>query len=95
MTQRDYLLAEEEDVPSPMSIRNIQIHICRKYGLTMEQMVGAQTARFVSKPRHEAMWLAHRNTKASLPIIGRAFNRDHTSVMHAIKRHEQRLAMGA
>ena len=35
------------------------------------------------------MWLAARDTQKSLPHIGRAFNRDHGTVLHAIRRQNR------
>src|SRR3546814_7587708 len=53
-------------------------------------MVSARRAREVARPRQVAMYLAKRLTPRSLPEIGRRFGgRDHTTVMHAVKRIEE------
>ena len=50
-------------------------------------MLSARRARDVARPRQIAMYLAKRLTPRSLPEIGRRFGgRDHTTVIHAIKR---------
>jgi chromosomal replication initiator protein len=50
----------------------------------------------VAKPRQLAMYLARKHTKASLPAIGAAFGgRNHTTVLHAIKRVEAALGKDA
>ncbi|MBT6983497.1 MAG: chromosomal replication initiator protein DnaA, partial [Rhodospirillaceae bacterium] len=47
-------------------------------------------ARAVARPRQVAMYLAKQLTTRSLPEIGRKFGgRDHTTVMHAVKRIEE------
>lgn len=42
--------------------------------------------------RHAGMWIAYHATLRPLPEIGRAFHRDHTTVLHAIQATERRLA---
>lgn len=43
-------------------------------------------------PRHEIMWRARKETEMSYPQIGRKLGeRDHTTVMHGVKRHQERL----
>ena len=50
-------------------------------------MVSKRRARAVARPRQVAMYLSKKMTKRSLPDIGRRFGgRDHTTVMHAVKR---------
>jgi chromosomal replication initiator protein len=53
-------------------------------------MYSARRARNVARPRQVAMYLAKQLTSRSLPEIGRKFGgRDHTTVMHGVKRVEQ------
>ena len=53
-------------------------------------MSSARRARAVARPRQVAMYLAKQLTSRSLPEIGRKFgNRDHTTVMHAVRRVEE------
>lgn len=49
----------------------------------------SRTAPIVAA-RQQAMWLCARDTPLSLPAIGRIFNRDHTTVLHAIRRENDR-----
>ena len=50
-------------------------------------MLSARRSRAVARPRQIAMYLAKQLTTRSLPEIGRKFGgRDHTTVMHAVKR---------
>ena len=43
----------------------------------------------VARPRQIAMYLAKQLTSRSLPEIGRKFDRDHTTVMHAVRKVEE------
>ena len=57
-------------------------------------MHSARRSRAVARPRQVAMFLSKRLTSKSLPEIGRKFGgKDHTTVMHAVKRVEE--LMGA
>lgn len=66
-------------------IRTIQEVVGRHYGVDILDMLSGRRAETV-RPRHVAMYLAKRLTTKSYPQIGIAFNRDHTSVLHAVKR---------
>lgn len=84
-----------EDIEAPPvlhcpRISEIRDAVCRRYGLTEMEMLSAQRARYVSRPRQIAMYLARKMTVRSLPEIGRHFgNRDHTTVMHASRNVEK------
>lgn len=65
-------------------IAHIQERVAKEFGLTPLELRGNRRARNIARPRQLAMYLASRITRKSLPIIGEAFGRDHTTVMHAI-----------
>lgn len=65
----------------------IQAVVALHYGIAPTEMRSDRRARSVARPRQVAMFLAKELTAKSLPNIGRYFgNRDHTTVMHAIKQ---------
>jgi chromosomal replication initiator protein len=71
------------------TIRQIQQRVASFYGLPVLEMVSARRARVVARPRQVAMYLSRELTPQSLPEIGRRFgNRDHTTVIHAIRQIE-------
>ena len=76
----------------PPTIERIQAAVCEHFSLTREELLsGGRTAR-IAWPRQLAMYLSREHTEASLPAIGAAFGgRNHTTVMHAVKRTEQRM----
>jgi chromosomal replication initiator protein len=85
--------------PGRPTIRNIQDEVADFYGLERDYMrepdrIGAREPR-ISHPRQVAMFLARKFTPFSLPIIGRHFNRDHSTVIHAIKAVEKRASNDA
>ncbi len=55
-------------------------------------MFSARRARSIARPRQIAMYLAKNLTTSSYPEIGRKFGgRDHTTIMHAVKKVEELL----
>lgn len=78
----------------PLTIARIQAETADHYDLPMFEMTSARRGRDVAHARQMAMYLSRQLTKKSLPDIGRFFgNRDHTTVMHAIKEVELRAAI--
>ena len=56
------------------------------FGITIEQMSSSDRSHTVVEARQIAMYLCRELTDLSLPKIGQAFGRDHTTVMHANKK---------
>ena len=73
-----------------LTIDEIQRKVAEYYHLKMTDLLSARRAREVARPRQVAMYLAKKLTPRSLPEIGRRFGgRDHTTVMHAVKRIDE------
>ena len=73
-----------------LTIEEIQRKVADYFNVRLNDMVSARRARVVARPRQVAMYLAKQLTSRSLPEIGRKFGgRDHTTVMHAVRRVEQ------
>ncbi|MBN9534827.1 MAG: hypothetical protein J0H10_15895 [Alphaproteobacteria bacterium] len=66
--------------------------VCAHYKITNADLVGRSSVRNIAWPRQVAMMLAREMTAMSLPMIGRRFNRDHTTVLHAIRAVGMRAA---
>ena len=75
-----------------MSIAFIQKLVCSGFGITELDLLSHRSGRTQAKPRQVGYWLARHATSASLPEIGRAFDRDHSTVMHGIAQVEARMA---
>ena len=72
-----------------LTVDRIQKAVCEEFRVTLTDMTSKRRARVIARPRQVAMYLSKKLTKRSLPDIGRRFGgRDHTTVMHAVKRIE-------
>ena len=81
---------------SPPTILRIQETVCEQFGITPEELVSPSRSARLAAPRQLAMYLARVHTKASLPAIGAAFGgRNHTTVMHAVRKVEAQLGKDA
>ena len=67
--------------------------VAEHFNIKLAEMTSSRRARVVARPRQVAMYLAKQLTSRSLPEIGRKFGgRDHTTVMHAVKKIEELIA---
>ena len=83
---QDLLRARERRV----TIEEIQKQVAAHFHVRVSDMHSARRARSVARPRQVAMYLAKSLTSRSLPEIGRMFGgRDHTTVMHAVRKVEE------
>lgn len=83
---RDLLRANDRRV----TIDDIQKRVAEHFNIRVADMHSARRARAVARPRQVAMYLAKQLTSRSLPEIGRKFGgRDHTTVMHAVRRIDE------
>ncbi|PKR53665.1 chromosomal replication initiator protein DnaA [Thalassospira marina] len=82
----DVLRASERRV----TIEEIQKRVAEHFNIKVSDMHSARRARAVARPRQVAMYLSKQLTTHSLPEIGRKFGgRDHTTVMHAVRKVEE------
>ena len=73
-----------------VTIEEIQRKVAEHFNIRITDMHSARRARAVARPRQIAMYLAKQLTSRSLPEIGRKFGgRDHTTVMHAVKKVDE------
>ncbi len=82
----DVLRASERKI----TVEEIQRRVSEHYNIRLSDMIGPKRVRNFARPRQVAMYLAKQLTSRSLPEIGRRFGgRDHTTVMHGVKRIEE------
>jgi hypothetical protein len=75
--------------PSEGPVAHIQSVVAWHYGIPIREMTSARRSREVARPRQVAMYLTRERTPFSYPHIGRLFgNRDHTTVLHAVRTIE-------
>ncbi|WP_417679132.1 chromosomal replication initiator protein DnaA [Roseibium sp.] len=91
LTLRDLIRSSE---PRRVKIEDIQRVVSKHYNVTKADLLSARRTRTIVRPRQIAMYLSKVMTPRSLPEIGRRFgNRDHTTVLHAVRKIEE-LAKG-
>ena len=82
----DVLRASERKI----TVEEIQRKVSDHYNIRLSDMIGPKRLRSYARPRQVAMYLCKKMTSRSLPEIGRRFGgRDHTTVMHGVKRIEE------
>jgi len=73
-----------------VTVDDIQKATAEHFGLKQADLISERRNRAIARPRQAAMWLAKQMTTRSLPDIGRRFGgRDHTTVLHAVRRIEE------
>jgi chromosomal replication initiator protein len=76
-----------------LTIEEIQRKVAEHYNIRLSDMIGPKRLRNIARPRQVAMYLAKQLTPRSLPEIGRRFGgRDHTTIMHGVKKIEELMA---
>ncbi len=83
---RDLLRSNERII----TIEDIQKKVAERYNIKVSDMSSPRRLRSIARPRQVAMYLAKVLTPKSLVDIGKKFGKkDHTTVMHAIKKVEE------
>lgn len=87
----DVATAPPVDVPLTDAQQIIR-ETCLKHGFTRGELFSARRARLLVAARHEAMFRLSKETNMSLPAIGRRLGgRDHSTVLHGIRKHAAKL----
>jgi chromosomal replication initiator protein len=82
----DVLRASERKI----TVEEIQRKVSDYYNIRLSDIIGPKRLRSYARPRQVAMYLCKQLTSRSLPEIGRRFGgRDHTTVMHGVRRIEE------
>jgi chromosomal replication initiator protein len=73
-----------------ITVEEIQRKVSDHYNIRLSDLIGPKRVRTFARPRQVAMYLSKQLTSRSLPEIGRRFGgRDHTTVMHGVRRIEE------
>ena len=84
------ILKDVHNTNKVISIDKIQNVTSNFFSINLQEMLSQRRSRPLARPRQIAMYLAKKLTTRSLPEIGRKFaNRDHTTVIHAVKTIEK------
>jgi chromosomal replication initiator protein len=77
---------------SQPSVEAIQDAVCEAFAITREELLSTSRSARLVWPRHLAMYLARETTSLTFPDIARRFGgRNHTTVMHAVRRAADRI----
>ena len=87
----DMFKSEGNALPTPSLIIS---QVCKFYSIDEALLRGSLKNKGTSEARQIAMYLIRQMTNLSLPDIGREFNRDHSTVIHAIRKVEATLKNG-
>jgi chromosomal replication initiator protein len=80
--------------PKRVRVEDIQRVVSRHYNVPRSDLLSNRRTRIIVKPRQVAMYLAKMMTPRSLPEIGRRFGgRDHTTVLHAVRKIEGQMGL--
>jgi len=77
---RDYVQA---GTPFRITLEQVMKAVCEQFGVSLDEMTGRTRSKQLVVPRQIAMYISREMTDHSLPDIGRAFKRDHSTVIHA------------
>jgi chromosomal replication initiation ATPase DnaA len=80
----------------PEIARKLAMSVATKHGISFADLTSHKRDASLVRARHEAMWRLRQNTRLSYPQIGKILgDRDHSTIIHGIRRHEQRMKEGA
>lgn len=92
---RDFMCVGEDVVhplPSPLAWRTIVSEVCLAHGVTYLELCSIRRAVRIVAARQEAAYRLHHETTMSLPQIGfKLGGKDHTTILHGIRRHTAKL----
>lgn len=77
------------------SVELIQEAVCECFGLSREELLSPSRSPRITRARHLAMYVAREHSDSSLAEISRAFHRDHSTVLHALRRVRSQLEPGS
>jgi chromosomal replication initiator protein len=75
-----------------INIEQIQKIVAEHFKLRVAELKSQNNSRRIAEPRQIAMFLSRRLTKASLPEIGKEFDKHHTTVLHSTEKVEKKMA---
>lgn len=82
---------EKEQNLKKITIEEVQNTICKKYSITLDQMLSSERTATLVTPRQLAMYVCRKYTTTSLPKIAEKFDKSHATILHGVKNIEKRL----
>jgi len=79
------VVADVADIPKNLTTALIGELISREFDVSLKELQSRSRKKIITFPRQVAMYLGRKHTEESLGDIGRAFNRNHATVLHSVK----------
>ena len=74
--------------------KKVLAEVSAKYGVREADVISDRRFPSLTAPRHEMMWRMRHETTWSMPKIGAFMRRDHTTILHGVRKHQERLDKG-
>lgn len=84
-------IIEKEQNIKNLSIEEIQTTVCKKYSISLQQMLSSERTATLVTPRQLAMYISRKYTANSLPVIAAKFDKKHATIIHGVKNISKRL----
>jgi len=88
------VIAHKDPFAMKRALRQLVADIALIYGISTTDIYSKRRTRKICAARHHVMFEISHRTEWSLPQIGRFLDRDHTTVLHGIRLHKERIEKG-
>lgn len=82
---------EKEKSRKKITIDEVKNCVCKKYGVTLSQILSPERTQSIVTPRQLAMYISRKFTTRSLPEIAKEFDKSHATILHGVKNISKRL----
>ena len=82
---------EKEKTRKKLTVEEVQNCVCKKYGVSITQILSPERTQSIVTPRQLAMYISRKFTTRSLPEIAKTFNKSHATIIHGVKNISKRL----
>lgn len=88
MVDRDWIWIH----PAQPTMKAVAEAVCARHGLEVDDIRGPSRLSYVARARQEFMFECRKTARKSMGQIAQFLNRDHTTVVYGIQRHQKRAA---
>ena len=81
-------IVDPGNIPTSALIERILSAVCKKYGVSEEDIKSKKKTENIANARHVAIYISRKITDLSLPNIGKIFSRDHSTIISSINKVE-------
>ena len=82
---------EKEKSRKKLTVDEVQNCVCKKYAVSMQQILSPERTQSIVTPRQLAMYISRKFTTRSLPEIAKKFEKSHATIIHGVKNITKRL----